>query len=268
MTLMACNGIKKLHKINTANTKFFTLCLFTWPRARTRFSSSFSQISIGACLTRARQKKTQNMLRSFLFIIVNTNMCNIITANQRIGTHSIHIANEMNGTLFVSMRSGPFFIHSLCIYINIHWIFILPPAKESVCVCVNAQESEQRTNGREKKYRHHWYVKTLKNVCEWAHTGTPLKSKPFAAFLYHTVATTSTPAHFFNTSSIYLVCVFFVCSVAVVGAATSLFFSVCASLVRVISFASHFYTWHNVDWFMHFILGCYFIFFCSLCCIR
>lgn len=80
-------------------------------------------------------------------------------------------------------------------------------------------------------------------------------------FLYHTVATTSTPAHFFNTSSIYLVCVFFVCSVAVVGAATSLFFSVCASLVRVISFASHFYTWHNVDWFMHFILGCYFIFF-------
>lgn len=57
MTLMACNGIKKLHKINTANTKFFTLCLFTWPRARNRFSSSFSQISIGACLTRARQKK-------------------------------------------------------------------------------------------------------------------------------------------------------------------------------------------------------------------
>lgn len=114
MTLMACNGIKKLHKINTANTRNSTLCLFTWPRAHPLFFFILPNLN-RSVLNSCAPKKHRICFALFLFIIVNTNMCNIITANQRIGTHFIHIANEMNGTLFVSMRSGPFlFIH--CVY--------------------------------------------------------------------------------------------------------------------------------------------------------
>lgn len=145
--------------------------------------------------------KKNRICFAFFFIIVNTNMCNIITANQRIGTF-LRTANEMNGTLFISMRSGPF--HSIIVYVyvyiyrNVYCEFSSFPQPHILslvaCMPMSMPKIERRKKIHSIDTWKRWKMYTNTHTHILAHHS---KSKPFD-FLCDSVATKfSTPAHFF-----------------------------------------------------------------------